>query len=103
MKKYCLPMSDYEEHSIDVESQSKSLICQFVTWRRPCRNHRPMVNNQWNYCKDPLPLFSKSPSWFKYEELIDDWLDLKQVDAGKREPASKNRFVGVHINVQGTS
>ena len=31
---------------------------------------------------------------FKYEELIDDWLDLTQLEAGKRGPALKNRLVG---------
>ena len=40
------------------------------------------------------PLFDGSTSWFKYEELIDDWLDLTVLEAGKRGPALKNRFVG---------
>ena len=33
-------------------------------------------------------------SWLKYEELIDDWLDLTVLEAGKRGPALKNRLVG---------
>ena len=33
-------------------------------------------------------------SWFKYEELIDDWLDLTVPEAEKRGPALKNRRVG---------
>ena len=41
-----------------------------------------------------LPLFSKSTSWLKYEEIIDAWLDLKQLEDGKRGPALKNRLVG---------
>ena len=40
------------------------------------------------------PLFSGSTSWFKCEELIDDWLDLTVREAGKRGPALKNRLVG---------
>ena len=40
------------------------------------------------------PLFDESTSWFKYEELIDDWLDLTQLEAGERGAALKNRFVG---------
>ena len=32
--------------------------------------------------------------WFKYEELIADWLDLTVLEAGKRGPALKNRLVG---------
>ena len=41
------------------------------------------------------PFFDRSTSWFKYEELIDDWLDLTVLEAGKkRGPALKNRLVG---------
>ena len=40
------------------------------------------------------PLFDGPTSWFKYEELIDDWLDLTMLEAGKRGPALKNRVVG---------
>ena len=40
------------------------------------------------------PLFDGPTSWLKYDELIDDWLDLTQLEAGKREPPLKNRFVG---------
>ena len=31
---------------------------------------------------------------FKYEELIDDWLDLAVLEGEKRGPAPKNRLVG---------
>ena len=40
------------------------------------------------------PLFDGSTSWPKYEELIDDWLDLTVLEAEKRGPALKNRLVG---------
>ena len=40
------------------------------------------------------PLFDGSTSWFKYEELIDDWLDLTVLEGRKRGPALKNRVVG---------
>ena len=33
-------------------------------------------------------------SWFKYEELIEDWLDLTVLEETKRGPALKNRLVG---------
>ena len=39
-------------------------------------------------------LFDGSTSWFKYEELIDDWLDLTVLEAAKRGPALENRLVG---------
>ena len=40
------------------------------------------------------PLFNELISWFKYEELTDDWLDLAVLEAGKRGPALKNGLVG---------
>ena len=40
------------------------------------------------------PLFDGSTSWFKYEELIDEWLDLTVLQAEIRGPALKNRLVG---------
>ena len=40
------------------------------------------------------PFFDGPTSWFKYEELIDDWLDFTVLEAGKRGPAPKNRLVG---------
>ena len=60
--------------------------------------YRAESTDQWtassgNIVKIPT-LFDGSTSWFKYEELIDDWLDLTQLEAGKRGPALKNRLVG---------
>ena len=40
------------------------------------------------------PLFDGSTSWFNYEELIEDWLDLAVLDETKRRQALKNRLVG---------
>ena len=40
------------------------------------------------------PLYDGSTSWFKYEELIDDWIDITVLDAVKQGPALKNRLVG---------
>ena len=41
------------------------------------------------------PLFDGPTSWFEYEELIDDWLDLTVLKAEKkRGPALKNRLIG---------
>ena len=52
-----------------------------------------MDSLQWNYCQIP-PVFDGPTSWFKYEELIDDLLDLTQLGVGQRGPALKNRLVG---------
>ena len=38
--------------------------------------------------------FDGSTSWFKYEELIENWLDLTVLEETKRGPALKNRLVG---------
>ena len=40
------------------------------------------------------PLVNGLTSWFKYEEQIDDWLDLAALEVSKRGPAFKNRLVG---------
>ena len=45
--------------------------------------------------KIPTLFFNGSTSWFnKYEELIEDWLDLTVFEETKRGPALKSRFVG---------
>ena len=40
-----------------------------------------------------IPLFDGSTSWFKCEELIDDWLDLAVLEVTKGGPALKNRLI----------
>ena len=40
------------------------------------------------------PLFDGRTSWFSYEELIDDWVDLTTLDVVKHGPALKNRLIG---------
>ena len=52
-----------------------------------------MNNIQWNY-RENSTTFDGSTSWFKYEEIIDDWLDLTQLEARKCGLALKNRCVG---------
>ena len=39
------------------------------------------------------PLFDGLTSWFKYEELFEDWLDLTVLEVSQRGPALKNRLV----------
>ena len=51
-----------------------------------------MDSIDWNYLRIP-PHVDGSTSWFKYEELIGDWLDLTVLEAGKRRPALKNRLI----------
>ena len=39
------------------------------------------------------PMCDGSTSWFKYKELIDDWLDLTVLEESKRGPALMNRLI----------
>ena len=75
-------MSDYEEDLDDFAAENIDRLaeCLVGTYRGVA-------------AKIP-PLFDVSTSWFKYEELIDDWLDLTVLEAGKRGPALRNRLVG---------
>ena len=86
-------MSDYEEDLDDFPEENID---------RPAESrvgaYRAESTDQWTAgsgitTKIP-PRFDGSTSWFKYEELIDDWLDLTQLEAGKRGPALKNRLAG---------
>ena len=40
------------------------------------------------------PAYDVTTSWFKHEELIEDWLDLTVLDTSKQGPALKNRLHG---------
>ena len=78
------------------------MTSQWKTLKRPAESmvgaFRAESTDQWTAgsgitAKIP-PLFDGSSSWFEYEELIDDWLDLTVLEAGKRGPALKNSLVG---------
>ena len=49
------------------------------------------------------PLFDGPTSWFKYEELLDDWLDLTQLEAGKTWTSIEEQTCRRRINLQRTS
>ena len=93
LKNYSSPMSDHEEDFNDVQTFSKSSSAESLGGASRAEN-----TDQWTaflgITANIPPLFDRSTSWFKYEELIDDWLDHTQVQAGKRGPALKNRLVG---------
>ena len=40
------------------------------------------------------PAYDGRSSWFAYEEAIDDWLGITNLDAEKRGPSLKNRLYG---------
>ena len=39
------------------------------------------------------PTFDGTSSWFTYEELIDDWLDVTELDPEKHGPALKHALI----------
>ena len=40
------------------------------------------------------PSYDGRSSWFAYEDAIDDWCDITELDADKRGPALRNRLEG---------
>ena len=86
-------ISDYEEDFIDTQNFSKTISSESLVGAYRAESTDQLTASSGITVKIP-PLFDGSTSWFKYEELIDDWLDLTQLEAGKRGPALKNRLVG---------
>ena len=70
-----LMMSDYEEDLDDFPT--------FSAENRPIQQFGAAASGITT--KIP-PLFDGSTSWFPYEELIDDWLDLTVLEESKRGP-----------------
>ena len=88
-------MSDYDEDLDDLpmlstESTSEKSESMVGAYRAESTDQRTAASGITT--KIP-PLFDGRTSWCKYEELIDDWLDLTVLEAGKRRPALKNRLV----------
>ena len=40
------------------------------------------------------PMFNGTTSWFAYEEAIEDWCDITEIEPEKRGPALRNRLEG---------
>ena len=85
-------MSDTEEDLTDLQKFLKTIPAESLVGA-----YRAESTDQWTPAsgittKIP-PLFDESTSWFKYEELIDDWLDLTVFEPAKRGTALKNRLV----------
>ena len=73
-------MSDYEEDSHDVQSFSNLSSANSLGGA-----YRAEATDQWSTVSGVTvkipPLLDGSASWFKYEELIDDWMNLTQLEA----------------------
>ena len=87
-------MSDFEENSIDVQSFSNLSSANSLGGAYRAEATYPSSTVSGVIVKIP-PVFDGSSSWFKYEELIDDWINLTQLETGKRGQALMNRLVGV--------
>lgn len=53
----------------------------------------PLATYQQVTSKVP-PAYNGTTSWFQFEELVDDWVDITELDAEKRGPALRNRLEG---------
>ena len=86
-------MNDHEKDLDDFLAENKDRPAESLVGE-----YRAESTDQWTAgsgitTKIP-PLLDGPTSLFKYEELIDDRLDLTVLEAKKRDPALKNRLVG---------
>ena len=86
-------MSDYEEDLDDFPSENKERTAESLVGAYHAESTDQCTAGRGITTKIP-PLLDGSTSWFKYEELIDDWWDLTVLEAEKRGPALWNRLVG---------
>ena len=63
------------------------------------RPFRAESTNEWTAASgitlENPPSYDGLTSWFKYEELVEDWLDLTVLETSRRGPALKNRLFGI--------
>ena len=67
---------------------------RIIDWSIITKNHSTIQQKVESQQKIP-PLVDGSTSWFEYEELMEDWLDLFVLEETKRGSVLKNRLVGV--------
>ena len=85
-------MTDYEEASDDFPTENLNKPAESMVGA-----FRAQSTDEWTAAggmtwKIPQ-LFDGSTSWFKYEDLIEDWLDLTVLEVSQRGPALKNRLI----------
>ena len=86
-------VNDFEEDLDDFPAENREKPAESVVGAYRAESTDQHTAGSGVTAKIP-PLFDWSTSWFKYEELIDDWLDLTVLEGEKRGPALKNRLVG---------
>ena len=84
-----VPMSGDEEVLDDFPTENSSTKAEFMVGA--CRAE---YTNEWTAGSGIIPKIPPScdgkTSWFKNEELIEDWLDLTVLETSKQGPALKN-------------
>ena len=48
----------------------------------------------WLHCRDAQLIDDRQVSWFRYEELVNDWVTFTTIEASERGPLLKSRRIG---------
>ena len=92
---FAIPMSEIEEVLVSPMRDCITPAEYMVgAYRAEHTRLGRLVIYKWNCSKKNPPSYDRTTSWFKYEELIEDWLDAAVLDTSKQGPALKNRLRG---------
>ena len=85
-----LMMSDYEEDLDDFSAENRDRAAESLVGA-----YRAESKDQWTaasgFTKKISRFFDRPTSWFKYEELIDDWLDQhERTDLSEMQTCTKD-------------
>ena len=94
-------MSDYEKDLHDLPTENKERLAESMVGAYRAQSTDQCTAGSGITTKIP-PLFHGSPSRFTYEELIDDWLDLTELEAEKTKTSTEEQTCRRCKNIQGT-
>ena len=80
-----MPMSGYEEVLDDFTMRNSSTTAECLVGAYRAESTIP-------------PAYDGTTSWSKFEDLIEDWIDLTVLETSKRGPAMKNRLYAIAEN-----
>ena len=83
-------MNGNEEDLDDFPAENKEKTGRIYGWSTSRRVDRSMDSKKWDHDKDSTT-FCGSTFWCKYEDLIDDRLDLTVLEAEKRGPSTEEQ------------
>ena len=81
-------IDDWEEPDADVAYEPAAYVNRHVR-----REPAPIAMTTQVTTKVP-PSYDGKTSWFSYEDAIDDWCDITELEDEKRGPALRNRLEG---------